>query len=100
VYEDGHAARYKFFAPCPSCLAYDTAHRIQSETLHDQKGYICQVPPEALNGDIVAVFYGCEVPHLLRPAREGHYKFVGNGYVHGIMYGEALGFPGLLAERY
>lgn len=51
-----------------------------------------------MDGDVIAVFYGCEVPFLLRAAGGDCYKLVGNCYVHGIMYGEALGFPGLAVQ--
>jgi hypothetical protein len=64
-----------------------------------RKGYIRQVLSEALNGDIVAIFYGCEMPYLLRSTGESHYKLIKNYYVYGIMYDEALDFPRLLAEN-
>lgn len=55
-----------------------------------RKGYICQVPPEVQQGDVVAIFYGCDLPYVLRPSRRGRYRLIGNCYVHGIMDGEAL----------
>jgi hypothetical protein len=43
-------------------------------------------------GDVVCVFNNGFVPHVLRRAndREGEkYRFVGDAYVHGLMYGAA-----------
>jgi hypothetical protein len=41
-------------------------------------------------GDEVWILDGCQVPCLLRPTGDGRYSLVGEAYVHGIMYGEAL----------
>jgi hypothetical protein len=40
-------------------------------------------------GDVVAVPLGCATPIILRPERDG-YRFVGDVYVDGYMYGEAI----------
>ena len=40
-------------------------------------------------GDIVAVFFGAQMPLVLRKVDE-HYLLVGEAYVHGIMDGEAM----------
>jgi hypothetical protein len=54
------------------------------------------VPSDAQIGDEVCVFSGGAVPFVLRKnhGKEGEvvYQLVGEGYIHGIMYGEALGF--------
>jgi hypothetical protein len=50
-------------------------------------------PPETRPGDEIALLYGGEVPFCLRAERdqpEGHYKLVGDLYVHGLMEGEGL----------
>jgi hypothetical protein len=31
------------------------------------------------------------MPFILRPMDNGNYELVGEAYIHGIMYGEALG---------
>jgi hypothetical protein len=49
-------------------------------------------------GDIVCVFLGGRTPHVLRPVEDGKYKFIGECYLHGIMYGEALK-EGLIREK-
>lgn len=40
-------------------------------------------------GDIVTVFFGSDVPQVLRPVGE-RFRFLGNCYIHGIMNGETL----------
>jgi hypothetical protein len=61
-----------------------------------RKGYVGIVPSGAQVGDEVCVFDGGAVPFVLRKnyGREGDiiYELVGEGYIHGIMYGEVLGF--------
>lgn len=51
--------------------------------------YMCLVPDEAEIDDIIALLDGCQVPFLLRQSR-GKFRLIGDCYVHGIMYGEAL----------
>jgi len=47
--------------------------------------------PEGLCvGDLVCVLYGGDVPFILHPDGQGHYKLIGECYVSGIMQGEAL----------
>lgn len=41
-------------------------------------------------GDIVVVPLGCHSPVVLRPEGRGEYRFVGDAYVDGYMYGEAV----------
>lgn len=41
-------------------------------------------------GDIVVVPLGCHSPIVLRPESRGEYRFVGDVYVDGYMYGEAV----------
>lgn len=43
-------------------------------------------------GDLVCVFNNAWVPHVLRRANDNgieKYRFVGDAYVHGLMYGAA-----------
>lgn len=55
-------------------------------------GYFGVVPEAVREGDRVVMVYGSKVPFILRPlpARDGKtvYKFVGQGYFRGMMYGE------------
>jgi Heterokaryon incompatibility protein (HET) len=53
------------------------------------KGGYMGVGPETMKqGDIIAVLFGGRVPFVLRPVN-GHYRFLGDGFVDGIMTGEA-----------
>lgn len=49
-------------------------------------------------GDLVCVLLGGRTPYVLRPAGGNKYKFLGECYLHGIMYGEALS-EGYNAEK-
>jgi hypothetical protein len=54
------------------------------------KGYLGVTEAEATYTDRLCVLLGASVPFVLR--QEGnHYKLVGEAYVHGFMYGEAIG---------
>ncbi|KAK4224082.1 heterokaryon incompatibility protein-domain-containing protein [Podospora fimiseda] len=47
--------------------------------------------PEVVVGDKIAIIFGCSTPIIIRPTRENfHYEVVGEGYVEGMMYGEAV----------
>ncbi|KAG2412953.1 hypothetical protein HFD88_010512 [Aspergillus terreus] len=52
-------------------------------------GRIALVPRMAAAGDVVALFYGATVPYLVRPAKGG-FVLLGDAYVGGVMYGEAV----------
>lgn len=55
------------------------------------RGFLGMAPRAARRGDIVVVLFGCSVPVVLR-SREGNenYTVVGECFVPGLMYGEAL----------
>jgi hypothetical protein len=57
-----------------------------------EKGYIGEGTDRCQVGDIICVLLGCNYPVILRPDRPfaGHYKFVGEVYVYGIMHGEVI----------
>lgn len=49
------------------------------------------VSAAAETGDLVGIVFGATVPSILRPTGENdRFRLVGDAYVHGIMYGEAL----------
>lgn len=54
------------------------------------KGYLAHAVAEVQEGDQVVIFSSADVPFLLRPNGDGSYLLVGECYVHGIMYGEAM----------
>ncbi|KAN0071429.1 Heterokaryon incompatibility protein (HET) domain containing protein [Elaphomyces granulatus] len=53
------------------------------------------IGPESLQkGDQVWVIAGATVPMILRKSESGHWRLVGEAYVHGIMNGEAVNGDG------
>jgi len=57
------------------------------------KGFLGLATPIAKEGDVVCLLYGGAVPFILRPEGQ-HYLLVGDCYVHEVVDGEALEFPG------
>ncbi|KAJ3521508.1 hypothetical protein NM208_g13259 [Fusarium decemcellulare] len=55
-----------------------------------KKGYIGWVPDITRRGDFIFVFPGAKVPFVLRPSENGSFKLIGECYLHGWMYGEAI----------
>jgi hypothetical protein len=53
------------------------------------QGYLGLGPDTLQTGDVVCILFGGRCPFVLRP-KEGFYQLIGEAYVHGIMYGEAL----------
>ncbi|KAF9889455.1 hypothetical protein FE257_007357 [Aspergillus nanangensis] len=47
-------------------------------------------PETAQEGDLICIFHGAKVPHVLRPCGDGNYILLGEGYLHRMMYGEVL----------
>lgn len=54
------------------------------------RGHLALVPELTKVGDTVFLIQGNDMPYILREAANGEWKFIGECYVHGIMYGEAL----------
>ena len=54
------------------------------------EGYIGLAPTSAEEGDIVVVPLGCSSPIVLRPSTKGYFQVVGECFVYGLTYGEAL----------
>jgi hypothetical protein len=54
-----------------------------------QDGYIGIGDVMLESGDLVCILFGGNVPFILREVK-GKYQFIGECYVHGIMWGEAL----------
>jgi hypothetical protein len=51
-------------------------------------------------GDVVCILYGGELPYIIRPLRNGEYKFVGSCYMHGLMDGEGCGVDEVPDEEF
>jgi hypothetical protein len=67
-----------------------------------QRGYVGIAPDQTHVGDEVCVVYGASVPFIVRPAKylgfASVHSLIGETYVHGIMYGEALAFDDVKKE--
>src|SRR5204862_7846904 len=55
-----------------------------------KKGYLGYVPRHSRAGDQIFVLMGCDAPLVLRPLGNETYQLVGECYLHGVMYGEAI----------
>ncbi|KAI1288294.1 heterokaryon incompatibility protein-domain-containing protein [Xylaria venustula] len=47
-------------------------------------------PSNTKPGDRLRVVWFCSTPFLMRPVLEGRFRLIGETYVHGLMYGEAI----------
>jgi hypothetical protein len=63
-------------------------------------GHFGVVDAKAQVGDRFCVFYGGRMPYIIRPAGGGEYTFVGIGYLHGFMDGEAVEREDLHEEEF
>ncbi|KAF4837539.1 Heterokaryon incompatibility protein 6, OR allele [Colletotrichum siamense] len=62
-----------------------------------RQGYVGMGPADARPGDVVVILLGSRIPYVLRPSGDGTttrqentYRFVGEAYCDGVMYGEVL----------
>ncbi|KAL9069584.1 MAG: hypothetical protein Q9157_006112 [Trypethelium eluteriae] len=55
-----------------------------------KNGYIGLGPRETKVGDSIVILQGGRVPVVARRAASGHWRVVGESYIHGIMQGEAF----------
>lgn len=81
------------------------ANRISNGTFCvTKRGYAGLVPGDAEVGDEICVFHGGVVPFILRKSNLAgilrSHRLVGECYVHGIMYGEALSFEGIQEQDF
>lgn len=54
-------------------------------------GRVGLAPHAVKTGDLVCIFYGADTPYIVRRTEDGsRVMLVGDAYVHGLMYGEAL----------
>ena len=74
---------------CESGSLY-TSHVLNRRMFITQNGLLGLGPRGLAKDDVVCILYGCGVPLVLRPTRGGHYRLVGEAYVHSIMDGQAL----------
>jgi hypothetical protein len=62
------------------------------------KRYLGVAPLLAKSGDVICLLYGGRVPYILRPKND-HFLLVGESYIHGLMYGEAMSWPGIVEQN-
>jgi hypothetical protein len=68
-------------------LKYTTRYRA---VFHTTTGHVGLGPRCTKPGDVVAIFYGSQLPIVMRPLPKGSYSLLGSSYVCGIMDGEAV----------
>ena len=73
-----------------SALQLQSAICICRRLLVLDKHLVALGPQNAQAGDCVCILHGSSVPHLLRPLGNDSYKLIGQCYVDGVMYGEAV----------
>jgi hypothetical protein len=54
-----------------------------------RKDRLALVAPGAREGDAIGIIQGGKTPLIMRPNTTGTWQVLGDGYVHGIMHGEA-----------
>jgi len=71
----------------------DGAHLSTQDCLNNTNpvlgAFVGLAPNETAQGDIICVLLGCKCPVILRSV-ENHYILIGEAYIDGCMYGEAL----------
>lgn len=55
-----------------------------------EQGRLGSTQTDTQRGDIICIFYGGNVPFVVRPRGGNQYIFLGPCYIHGIMDGEAM----------
>jgi hypothetical protein len=58
------------------------------------------MPKNAELGDVICLLYGGTVPYVVRPRSDGQFDFVGDCYVHGLMYGEGMDMDGFETREF
>lgn len=71
---------------------------ISRKLFSTQHGMLGLGPSVLREGDLCCIIFGASVPFILRPVGS-RYRLVGEAYVHGVMYGEAMA-ERILAEKF
>jgi hypothetical protein len=72
----------------------------QKRIATSKRRYLGWVPTPTKPGDLICIFLGSEIPFVLREEGSGYYKLIGECYIHGIMYGEALSMDGRVEREF
>ncbi|QDS74898.1 hypothetical protein FKW77_003802 [Venturia effusa] len=62
------------------------------------KGLLGWIPRTANEGDKICIFDGARAPFLIRERGDGTYELIGEAYIHGIMYGEAMKWEDITSQ--
>jgi Heterokaryon incompatibility protein (HET) len=84
---------------------FDIDRYVTPLTLHqyfctDDSGGLAWVPGRAQTGDVLCIFLGAKVPHLLRLVADGRYKLIGACYLHNYMSGEVIEADQLTVQEF
>jgi len=93
-YENPEAFMLEFCNDCNAVkdryLRHITLWALGRRFFASSKKYLGWTADATRVGDVICVFYGANVPYVLRPNDDGTFKLIGECYTHGIMKGEAL----------
>lgn len=78
-----------------SFVLFDTGRSLCTTT----SGDLGRVPFGTKPGDLICIFKGGIVPYLLR-LENGYYKLIGECFINGIMYGEAMKREDLVEQEF
>ena len=70
-----------------NCVGAHSVDRRFSRTTNQRLG---SMPRYAEVGDKICLFYGGNLPYVIRPRGDGTYRFIGDCYLNGVMCGEAM----------
>jgi hypothetical protein len=93
---DGSIIPMPFGSECPeTTMAARYLHVLKYVTNHNRlfttrKGHLGLGPKAMKEGDIVTVLFGGNIPFVLRPVGDEHYRLVGECYFHSVMEGQAI----------
>jgi len=98
--EEGDAAwltRVERIRPPDLFIKFDifSIGRHFSET---RNGRLGSMPEGTKVGDKICIFYGGNLPYVIRPCGNSKYTLIGDCYVHGLMYGEAMDMVDIKTE--
>lgn len=66
------------------------AGQIERKPFVTVKGFVGLAPKHVEEGDFIVIFPGAKFPYVLRRCDDGMCVLVGEGFVHGIMYGKFM----------
>lgn len=64
---------------------------LDRRAFRSREGYVGLGPAQLMEGDIVCIFFGADLPFVLRSLDGRRYQLLGEAYVHKVMDGELMG---------